>query len=316
MAEDNQIGSSFDVNEAAGKMASLFGSVGADTSEDEEPDDAEDGVEEEADEADPEDEDESGDEETVYEAEKGKEQLFTVKVNGEEAQVPLAELLNGYQRQADYTRKSMAVAEQRKAAEAEAQQLRAERAQFAQWAQGLLAEAQKQVPEQVDWDRLRAEDPIQYAQRWADHQRWQERQNELRMQHQLAVQRNQQAEEAERQRTLQVEAQRLAEIIPEFGDPNKAEATQRALIDFGMQHGFTAEELSNVYDHRTVAILHKAWLYEQMRAQKVQLSRRPPGPVAVPGGQQAPTSSFQRQMKQLRKTGSTADAAALFRKFV
>ena len=49
------------------------------------------------------------------------DQLVTIKVDGQEIQVPLSELKNGYQRQADYTRKTMEVSEQRKAAEAESQ---------------------------------------------------------------------------------------------------------------------------------------------------------------------------------------------------
>jgi len=314
MDGDNQNGSQgFEIDEAASKLTALFGTGdGDDNGEDSEPDDAEDGAEDELEEGEPEGEDESDDEESDDEVEQRKERLFTVKVNGEEAQVPLNELVAGYQRQADYTRKAMAVAEQRKAAEAEVQALRQERAQFAQWAQHLIAEAQKQAPAQVDWDRLRVEDPIQYAQAWADHQRWQQKQHELHMQHQLALQRNQQAEEQEKQRILQTEAQRLAEIVPEFGDPQKVEAAQRALIDYGRSQGFSDDELSNVYDHRTVAVLRKAMLYDQLQRQRVTLSKRPSGPVAAPGGRSpgAPVTNFRNQMKQLRKTGSTADAAA------
>ena len=40
------------------------------------------------------------------------DQLVTVKVDGEELQVPLGEAINGYQRQADYTRKTQSLSEQ------------------------------------------------------------------------------------------------------------------------------------------------------------------------------------------------------------
>lgn len=43
--------------------------------------------------------------------------LYTVKVNGQEMQVPLDELLHGYMRNADYTHKTQALAEQRRALE-------------------------------------------------------------------------------------------------------------------------------------------------------------------------------------------------------
>lgn len=52
-------------------------------------------------------------------------QMYTVKVDGQELQVPLAELLNGYQRQADYSRKTQALADERR-------QLQAQMAQYQQ----------------------------------------------------------------------------------------------------------------------------------------------------------------------------------------
>lgn len=47
-----------------------------------------------------------------------EEQKFTVKVDGQELEVGLQELLSGYQRQADYTRKTQALAEERRKLEA------------------------------------------------------------------------------------------------------------------------------------------------------------------------------------------------------
>lgn len=52
-------------------------------------------------------------------------QMYTVKVDGQELQVPLEELLNGYQRQADYSRKTQALADERR-------QLQAQMAQYQQ----------------------------------------------------------------------------------------------------------------------------------------------------------------------------------------
>jgi type II secretory pathway component PulF len=42
------------------------------------------------------------------------EKYVSVQVNGEEVQVPLKEALSGYQRQADYTRKTQELSEQRR----------------------------------------------------------------------------------------------------------------------------------------------------------------------------------------------------------
>lgn len=50
---------------------------------------------------------------TEVATEPGSEELFTIKVDGSEQQVTLSELQNGYQRQADYTRKTQDLAVER-----------------------------------------------------------------------------------------------------------------------------------------------------------------------------------------------------------
>ena len=82
--------------------------------------------------------------------------VVTVKINGQDVDVKLSELKNGYQRQADYTRKTMEVAEQRKTAESEISKARQERQQYMQ---GLnqataLLQAQLQESSKVDWQAL------------------------------------------------------------------------------------------------------------------------------------------------------------------
>ena len=77
-------------------------------------------------------EDETEYEEVDYEVDEEVAEIetapsYTVKVDGEEVEVNLDELRNGYQRQADYTRKSQSLAEQRKAYEANLQAVQQER---------------------------------------------------------------------------------------------------------------------------------------------------------------------------------------------
>ena len=68
-----------------------------------------------------------GDYEVDEEEEQPETPRYYVKIDGEEQEVTLEELRNGYQRQADYTRKSQALAEQRKAYEANLQAITSER---------------------------------------------------------------------------------------------------------------------------------------------------------------------------------------------
>ena len=89
------------------------------------------------------------------------ESVFTVKVNGEEIEVELDELKAGYSRQADYTKKSQALAEERKSFEQDRNAVGLERQQYAQ----LLGALQQQLTAfnepKPDFDRMYEEDPIE-----------------------------------------------------------------------------------------------------------------------------------------------------------
>ena len=86
-----------------------------------EPDDAEDDAPAEAVNADAEDDYEISDDD-ADDGEEATIDYYTVKVDGAEVDVSANELIAGYQRNGDYTRKTQAVAEDRKAVEGERQQ--------------------------------------------------------------------------------------------------------------------------------------------------------------------------------------------------
>jgi hypothetical protein len=92
---------------------------------------------------------------------------YTVKVDGEEVEVNLDELRNGYQRQADYTRKSQSLAEQRKAYEANLQAVTQEREQYSQllgnMAQNQNAELSRYAD--INWADLKDTDPMEYMEK-------------------------------------------------------------------------------------------------------------------------------------------------------
>lgn len=312
---DNQTGS-LTQDEAVTRLTALLGADDSDTDELEEGDgenaqDEED--EDSSDDSDGEtDADDDGEDDEAPQAKPG--QLITVKVDGEELQVPLEELKNGYQRQADYTRKSMALAEQRKAVAAEVQQTRVQRDQFIQASQTLLQQMQQMAPPEPDWAKLRQEDPIGFGAAWADHQMRQQQRAFIQQQHNHAVAQAQRDEELRLAQTVSEEAQLLAAAVPDFGDEEKGSKLKSDLLKFGKTMGFRDEELSQVYDHRTVLVLHKAMLYDRMQRQKPSLrseitQKRMAPPVASPGAKQAPPDG-RRAVRRLAQTGHVRDAAA------
>jgi len=108
---------------------------------------------------------------TGYEEEAVEESpKYRVKANGEELEVSLDELLNGYSRTADYQKKTQSLAEQRKAIEAERSKI-ADTARirdtYAQRLQVIEQKLQEQVGTE-DLTQLRENDPVGYALAVAD----------------------------------------------------------------------------------------------------------------------------------------------------
>lgn len=247
---------------------------------------------------------------------------FTVKIDGKEEAVPLDELLKGYQRTADYTRKTQALAEQRKAAEAELNAVREERATYSQLLTALQQQLQQQQESPVDMERLYREDPIEWV-----------RQTELARQRseklaasQAELQRLNTLQQQEVQRAMQArlkeEASLLVSAIPEWRDEKTAKAEKSALIEFGVKEGFTPDDLKGVVDHRVVKVLRKAMMFDQIMSKQQSIKPNVVAPktkTVAPGNPQAAkvqVNEITRARQRLAKTGSVKDAARLFEQFL
>lgn len=291
--------------------------------QDENADQADDGEQDEAQKAEdePADDGDEGESDEGEEAEddEGEEQAYTVRVDGQEVDVPLSELIKGYSRTADYTRKTQEVAAMRKAAETEAVESRALREQYAQRLEHIDAILQEADGQEPNWDQLRAEDPIEFAAQWAEHQR----RAEVKMQVRAEQQRVQQLRAGEQQRVLatQLDAARaeLLKAIPEWKDESKAKVERAAMKEFGKKIGFTDEELGQVADHRAVVLLRKAMKYDAMVAKRGDIKpAAKPAPKPMKPGSAATTKvtktgDLSRAKQRLAKSGTTRDAAELFK---
>src|SRR6185312_3409026 len=119
--------SDFTVESAASELDGLLSGNDGEQERDEQAEQAETGDDSEGE---PEEEAEES-EDAEQEEEPEEEPSYTVKIDGKDATVPLKELLSGYQRTADYTRKTQELAEQRKSAASELESAKAERAHYA-----------------------------------------------------------------------------------------------------------------------------------------------------------------------------------------
>jgi hypothetical protein len=328
MSDNAQAVGSITVNQAAQSFASMLDAQeGVDTGAEAQPEEEQSESEsEEVEGAEPQDEALESSEEVEANEEESEEEAprdekFIVKVDGKEIEVPKEELIRGYQREADYTRKTQKLAEERKFVESEFQQVRAERETYAQVLGQLQQKLQEFEPQEPDWNRLEVEDPTEYARQWTSHQR--------RQQQKFAVQAEQmrlnQLREVEMQKQINTvlaqETAILKEKIPEWTSPEKAKAEGKALLEYGQKLGFSEQELNTITDSRALLALHKAWKYDQMMSKRpeFQAKIKKAPKMATPGSTgsvSSKSSDINNAKKRLAQTGSVRDAASLFEKFI
>ena len=328
MSDNAQAVGSITVNQAAQSFASMLDAQeGVDTGAEAQPEEEQSESEsEEVEGAEPQDEALESSEEVEANEEESEEEAprdekFIVKVDGKEIEVPKEELIRGYQREADYTRRTQKLAEERKLVESEFQQVRAERETYAQVLGQLQQKLQEFEPQEPDWNRLEVEDPTEYARQWTSHQR--------RQQQKFAVQAEQmrlnQLREVEMQKQINTvlaqETAILKEKIPEWTSPEKAKAEGKALLEYGQQLGFSEQELNTITDSRALLALHKAWKYDQMMSKRpeFQAKIKKAPKMATPGSTgsvSSKSSDINNAKKRLAQTGSVRDAASLFEKFI
>ena len=266
-------------------------------------------------------EDEVEGEEEEAEEEAPEPEKYIVKVDGKELEVTKEELLRGYQREADYTRKTQKLAEERRMVESEFQQVRGEREQYAQVLGQLEQKLRELTPPEPDWEQLEKQDPTEYARQWTNHQRRQQQQAAVYAEQARLMQLQQAEQTKAMQERLLDEANRVKELIPEWRSPERAKEDGKALIEYGQRLGFSEHELGNVTDARALVALYKAWKFDQMMSKKPELQakiKKAPR-MATPGSANtvSPKNSELKSAKQrLANSGRVKDAAALFEKFI
>ena len=259
----------------------------------------------------------SGEIEEEYQAEALEEpepqaETFNIKVNGQEVPVTLDELKAGYSRQSDYTQKTMQIAEERKALEADRQNLQTLINDYQNALQSPMPAMEPPVrPDAKLWD----EDPIEamrqtelYRQKMEDFQA--ESAKHQHLQQQAMAEKQKQMQEALNQQQVA-----LKERIPEWQNEETATKEKAEIRRFGLSMGFTENELAQIYDSRAVQVLRDAMRYNQLQTKRGKVRQAPQGKSLAPG---TPTPGEPQQlrkgkaMKRLAQTGHIKDAQAVF----
>lgn len=262
--------------------------------------------------------DTTGDGGDAMQGDRAQPEMFTVKIDGKEIQVPREEVIAGYQRQQDATRKTMQAAETRRAAETEIAHARVAREQYAQNLNRFQVqlEAALQEQQQIDWPALIDSDPQEamrqkhlLEQRQAALQ--QTRQQQHQIQQQAAAEQHEQFVEHLRNQRDQIVAK-----IPEWKDEGKRKAETAAIRDYLVNNGYSAVEIDNVADHRAIMNVRKAMLYDQMMSKADAAAKKVANtPTKVERSGSGDAGSIDKRtaaFNNLARTGSVKAGAAVF----
>lgn len=220
--------------------------------------------------------------EDAYEADDGEEydeeppEVYTVKVDGEEVEVTLDELQSGYSRQQAYTKRSMELAEQRKAFEAEQAETRQIRDAYAQQLDQLAAQIQQTTQQEPDWralaETMSERDLFLYKADW-DQQK--EYQKQVQAEQQRIAAEKSREQEQELRKHLEVQRTDMLNRIPAWQDEDVREAERREVITYAQKRiGFSEEEIANASDARAIELLYKAWQWDQLQEKKPAAKKR------------------------------------------
>lgn len=268
---------------------------------------------------------ESDYESEVEQDDDGEEQeqpTYLVKAAGEEREVTLDELIKSYQLGTDYTKKSQAVAEERKAVESERQAVQEAKQMRDTYAQRLeMIEQMLQPQQEENLEYLKETDPIGYSVKVAEMVQREKQLAAVQAERYRINQQQEQDRQMQMQHVVAEEMQKLSASIPEFADPAKGETIRNDIRTYGKQLGFSDNELAAVYDSRAVLTLYKAMQYDKLVASKPAITKKVnEAPKAIKSGVSKPRDSNAEEIRKLKArakaSGSVRDAASVFERFI
>jgi hypothetical protein len=225
------------------------------------------------------------------EGDEAPEEEEELDIDGNPLKVPktLAEKLKArMMMQADYTQKTQTLAEQRKALEAERQatqwEAETKQALFNEEAQLFSVRQRLEQFQGINWAALAQQDMQQHAVMQAEYTQLRDFHDRLNGHVEGRRYELSQRREQETAITLERAVQHLNTPKPEYGWDGKFDADKRAsLTKFGMDLGFTNEELSNTSHPLMIQTLNLARIgYETLRKQNASLKQAKPEAKPVP----------------------------------
>lgn len=216
-----------------------------------------------------------------------------IELDGKTYRVP-KELKDSFLRQADYSRKTQELADQRRAVESDQARVR----QLDTWARehavdlGHLVAIDNRLAafQKVDWQTWSQQDAAAASAAFMEFQQLKDARNGVVGSLQQRDAQRAEQQRAEHAKQLEAAHAQLAREIPGWNEQKMTELGRYGIDKFGLK----ADEVDNLSDARLVRILHKAFLWDQhetkQRAAARQATAATPEakPVTVVGARRAP----------------------------
>ncbi len=241
------------------------------------------------------------------------DQKFRIKVKNdagedEEREMTLEEMAAGVMLQADYTRKTQAVAAQERQRQEEVfkavQQTTQQAQQQLQALRQLVIATNAPELQNVNWQQLAMEDPARYVQLQAKQQQLSQVLGHIEAENQTLEQQRQATIQQQREQALKHSQDYLSKELPGV---NLKEVAPK-LKDVGRKYGFSDEELSSITDGRAVRLLYDAMQFQALQASKPKaLQKVVEAPKVLKPAAPQPKKQNASALDRLKKTGRASE---------
>ena len=244
--------------------------------------------------------------------------LHQVIVNGEKIDVDLEELKAGYQKDADYRRKTEELAIEKRELRAEEDRLKNQYSTKMEDLNSLVATLNAEINNDMnskELDALWEEDPTEAAK--VD-RRIQKRKNTI----QQAQQKLRDHQQAQFQEILREEQKKLHLKHPEIADPIKGTTVKSNIMNYLSSKGFSNEDVARIYDSRYFDVIMDGMNYNKSKSVKPGLVSKKVKPSKfVKSGTKSTKEELNsktrlNQIKALKKSGNPKDATDLLLRYL
>ena len=241
--------------------------------------------------------------------------LHQVIVNGERIDVDLEELKAGYQKDADYRRKTEEIAIEKRELKSEEDRLKNQYSTKMEDLNSLVATLNAEINNDInsqELDRLWDEDPTEAA-------RVDRKINKRKQSIQQAQQKLREHQQTQFQEILKEEQKKLHLKHPEIADPIKGTTVKSNIMNYLSSKGFTNEDVARIYDSRMFDVIMDGM---KAKATKPNLVSKKVKPSRfVKSGVKSTKEDMDSQsrlnkIKTLKKSGSTKDATELLMRYL